>query len=277
MRRTPRWIYVELPRSAYYTGEILEGAVVVETTREVPSRGLSVDFVGREQTEITRGSGDNRHTYRSTMDHVAWRLPVRGEETVPPGVHRHPFRFQIPMNALPSYAGRHATVRYTLTARLDVPLWLDTVWGGEIFVFYDRTSIRTFARPVRFRSGGEGPEIYVELDGDRFFARELIGCRITLLRLGNQRVRRVYVRLIGAEWARAQNTEETSQTYQHEISIPAETIQVGAPFVFEIPIPAEIQSSYHGAYSYYTYLLQFGLDIAWGYDLVAQTPIVIVR
>lgn len=196
---------------------------------------------------------------------------------MPSGAHAFPFRFQIPFEALPSYHGRHANVQYVLTARLDVPLWLDTVWTGELFVFYDRTSVRQFADPVRFRSGGEGPEVYVELDGSRFFARELIGCRITLLRLAGARVRRVYVRLLGSEWARADGAQETSPTFQHEVSIPMEAVRVGVPFEFEIPIPGEVQSSYRGTHSYHGYALLVGLDIAWGFDIVAQTPIVIVR
>ena len=243
----------------------------------MPSRGLYLDFLGQEETVITRGSGKNQQTYRSTWDFAVWRLPLQGETTVPEGIHRFPFKFQIPPGGLPSYSGRHAWVRYLVTARLDVPLWLDTVWKGELFVFYDRQSVRTFSQAVRFRSGGEGPEVYVELDGDRFFARELIGCRITLLRLGPFRVRRAYVRLVGGEWARAQSTEETSVTFQTQVDVPMERIQVGVPFTFEIPIPADVQSAYRGTHSYYSYVLHVGLDIAWAADLVAQTPIVIVR
>ncbi len=251
--------------------------MVVETTKDVPSRGLYLDIQGRELTQITRSTGKNSVTYRSQNDFVTWRLPLQGETTVPPGAYRFPFKFQIPMAGLPSYSGRHAWVRYTITARLDVPLWLDTVWEGEIYVFYERQSVRTFSAPVRFRSGGDGPEIYIELDGDRFFARELIGCRITLLRLGDQRVRRVYARLVGGEWAQAQSQHEMSTTFQSEVDVPMEQIRVGVPFTFEIPLPADVQSAYRGAYSYYNYILYVGLDIAWGFDLVAQTPIVIVR
>jgi hypothetical protein len=256
---------------------VIEGTVVIEASKEVPSRGLYVDFVGKEETEITRGSGKESHTYRSSANIVEWRLPLRGEGTLPAGVHRFPFKFQIPFQGLPSYAGRHASVKYVLTARLDVPLWLDTVWSSEIFVYYDRPSVRTYAQPVRFRSGGEGPEVYVELDGDRFFARELIGCRITLLRTGNARIRRVYTRLIGAEWAKADGQQQSTEMYRNQISVPMERIRVGVPFAFEIPIPADVASSYRGTYSYHSYVLQVGLDIAWGFDIVAQTPIVIVR
>lgn len=273
----PRTIGVELPRVSYYTGEVIEGAVVIDTTRSVPSRGLDVDFEGIEETSITRGSGENSRTYRSSAQLVHWRLPLRGEGPVAPGVQRFPFRFQVPIYALPSYEGHHAKVKYHLTARLDVPMWLDTVWKGEIFVFYDRRSVRTYAQPLRFRSAGQGPEVFVELDGDRFFARELIGCRITLKSTGNARIRRVYVRLIGGEWAKADGKEETTETYRHEVSVPMETIRVGTPFAFEIPVPAEVHSSYRGTHSYHGYVLQVGLDIAWGFDIFAQTPIVIVR
>lgn len=251
--------------------------MVVDTTSEVPSRGLAVEFIGREETRIERGSGKNRHVYRSSKDHVAWRLSLQGEGPVPPGSQRHPFRFQIPFETLPSYHGPHASVVYTLTSRLDVPLWLDTVWSGELFVYYDRQSVRTFAHPVRFRSGGSGPEVYVELDGERFFARELIGCRITLARLEGVRVRRVYVRLLGEEWARADGAQETTSAFRQEWTIPMDVIRVGIPFEFELPIPADVPSSYRGAFSHVTYALAVGLDIAWGYDIVAQTPIVIVR
>lgn len=268
---------MELPRTSYYTGDVIEGTVVIETSREVDCRGLYVDFTGKEDTAITRSAGKSSVTYRSSATVVQWRLPLRPEGPVPPGTFRFPFRFQTPLQGLPSYAGRHANVKYILTARLDVPLWLDTIWDSEIFVFYDRPSVRTYAQPVRFRSGGDGPEVYVELDGDRFFARELIGCRITLNRAENARIRRVYTRLIGAEWARADNQQETTETYRTEVSVPMEQIHVGVPFTFEIPIPAEVSSSYRGTYSYYSYILQVGLDIAWGFDIIAQTPIVIVR
>src|SRR3989475_8969831 len=125
---TPREIAVELPRTSYYTGEVIDGTVVIETTREVSSRGLYVDFTGIEETVITRSAGKTTVTYRSKATVVQWRLPLRGAESVPPGTYRYPFQFQIPTHGLPSYAGRHASVKYILSARLDVPLCLDTLW-----------------------------------------------------------------------------------------------------------------------------------------------------
>ncbi len=270
-------IFIEVPRTSFVTGEVVSGAVLLEVGRETQTRGLTLDVLGRESTEITRGSGDSRRTYRSQFDHVAWRIPLSAAAVVPPGAHRLPFQFQIPLNALPSYAGRHAKVGYTLTARLDVPWWPDAVCTLPLQVFFARESVRTFADPVRFRSGGAGPEIYVEMDGSRFFARELIGCRITILRLGPQRARRVYVELVGGEWARADGATETTTGTVARLDIPMNLIRIGEPFMFEVPIPAKVASSYRGMFSYYSYVLRFGLDVAWAKDLIAETPVVIVR
>src|SRR3989442_9847384 len=118
-----RWITVDLPRLSYYTGEVIEGTVVIEMTSEAKSRGLYVDFTGTEETQITRQSGKTSHTYRSTATLVQWRLPLRGEEPVPPGTHPYPVPLQIPGQGPPSYAGRPASVEYIPTARLGVPLW----------------------------------------------------------------------------------------------------------------------------------------------------------
>src|SRR3989304_24626 len=160
-------IQVELPRTTYYTGEVLEGTLVLALDSPEKARGLHIEFSGRETTENTRGSGEPRHTYRSTHDHVAWALPLLGEGAIAPGAYRFPFRFQIPpeavpsylgrppngtvtptpsrfqppAEAVPSYVGRHANVKFTLTARLDIPLWPDTTWSTEIFVYYDRNSV----------------------------------------------------------------------------------------------------------------------------------------
>ena len=174
----PRFISVEIPKNAYFMGDVVEGAVVLETTKETPSRGLYVDFTGTEETQITRSSGKSSVTYRSAANLVTWRLPLQGEASIPPGTYRFPFKFQVPLQGLPSYQGRHAVVKYILTARLDVPLWLDTVWSGEIFVFYDRPSVRTYSQPVRFRSGGDGSEapggsgLFATADGGRTWAQQ---------------------------------------------------------------------------------------------------------
>src|SRR5256712_14117219 len=119
--KTTREIVVKLHRTAYYTGKVIEGNIGIETAGEVWSRGLYVDFTGTEETVMTRSAGKTSVTYRSKATVVQWGLPLRGEESVPPGVYRNPFQCQIPSQALPSAAARHATLKSFRTPRLDVP------------------------------------------------------------------------------------------------------------------------------------------------------------
>src|SRR2546427_6713764 len=116
-----RAIVVELPRTSYYTGDVIEGTVVVEASRDVSSRGLYVEFTGTEETVITRQQGKQSHTYRSSANIVQWRLPLRGEGTLPAGTLWFPFRLQFPLYGLSSYAGRPGNVKYLLPARLGGP------------------------------------------------------------------------------------------------------------------------------------------------------------
>src|SRR3989442_2268407 len=99
-----RSITVELPRTSYYTGEVIEGTVVIETTSEAKSRGLYVDFTGTEETEITRQSGKTSHTYRSSATLVQWRVPLPATGTLPPRTYPYPFPFPNPAAGRPSYA-----------------------------------------------------------------------------------------------------------------------------------------------------------------------------
>src|SRR2546428_4725729 len=118
-----RSIKVELPRLSYYTGEVIEGTVGIETTSEAKSRGLYVDFTGTEETQITRQSGKTSHTYRSTATLVQWRPPLRGEGPLPPGTYPYPVRRQTPPRGLPSSFRRHAKQKLSLHARVGVPPW----------------------------------------------------------------------------------------------------------------------------------------------------------
>src|SRR5436305_14967609 len=92
-----REIVVELPRTAYYTGEVIEGTVVVEASRDVSSRGMYVDFTGTEETVITRQQGKEARTYRSSATVVQWRLPLRGAGGVPAGAVGCLFRLAVPV------------------------------------------------------------------------------------------------------------------------------------------------------------------------------------
>ncbi len=268
---------LKIPRNAYSAGEILEGTVVVETSARRSDPGLHLEFRGLEITEIKEDTGKKRDFHRSSHDVVTRRVPIQVDSPLPKGTHHFPFQFQIPPDVFPSYHGRHASVRYSLAARLDSPGEPDIMGSEEIFVFSDGQIVRRASKPLRFRSEHGGPEVYVELAGDRLLATDRVLCRITLARLGSAHVRRVYLRLVGTEWARVGSAEAISETFRDEWQVPAQAIRTGVPFVFELAVPGNIPSSYRGAISYHAYTIHVCLDISWGLDIIASAPVFIAR
>src|SRR2546428_13721519 len=98
-------IWIELPQSSYFTGDVVSGTVALETDREVDARGLSLDILGRESTVITRQQGKSSVTYRSHADLLAWRVPLPLRRDRPGRGQRVPFPFPLPVCRPPAGAG----------------------------------------------------------------------------------------------------------------------------------------------------------------------------
>src|SRR2546427_10864419 len=121
-----RAIVVELPRTSYYTGDVIEGTVVVEASRDVSSRGLYVEFTGTEETVITRQQGKQSHTYRSSANIVQWRRALPGEGTLPAGTFRFPLRVQVTLHLLHRDSGTPAEGQVIPDTQHEVPLVIGT-------------------------------------------------------------------------------------------------------------------------------------------------------
>jgi len=177
------------------------------------------------------------------------------------------------VNGLPSYHGTHANVEYSVTARLDVPWWPDAVAQMPISCS-SRAERADVLRPVRFRSGGGGPEIYVELDGTSSSPR---AHRLPNhdLRVGDRRCGGcTSSSSVGSGPGPERDGDDDVDDFR--LDIRWRRSGSGA-FAFEIPDPGGGPIQLPRDYSYLQLLLQIGLDIAWATDLVAETPLVIVR
>ncbi|XP_067263496.1 arrestin domain-containing protein 3-like isoform X1 [Chanodichthys erythropterus] len=128
--------------NTFTSGDIVEGRVVLEVTKEIKVDSLSVKLMGDANVRWTEGSGDNKTTY---SDHERYfkikqyfiqesskkgqseknTTLVSGEtygSVVTPGSHVFPFRFQLPQqNMPPSFKGFRGSVKYVMTVKLKRP------------------------------------------------------------------------------------------------------------------------------------------------------------
>ncbi|XP_016383296.1 arrestin domain-containing protein 3-like [Sinocyclocheilus rhinocerous] len=134
--------------NTFSSGDIVEGRVVLEVTKEIKVDSFFVKLTGDAHVSWTEGSGDDETTY---SDHERYfklkqyfiqESSKKGEEimkknttllygetygpVIRPGSHVFPFRFQLPQqNMPPSFKGFHGWVKYVLTVKLSRP-WKST-------------------------------------------------------------------------------------------------------------------------------------------------------
>ncbi|XP_050957308.1 arrestin domain-containing protein 3-like [Labeo rohita] len=123
----------------FTSGDIVEGRVVLEVTKEIKVDSFFVKLTGDADVRWTEGEDEDKRTYKDHERYFKlkqyfiqesskrgqsekYTTLVNGETYGPvirPGSHVFPFRFQLPQqNMPPSFKGFHGWVKYVLTAKL---------------------------------------------------------------------------------------------------------------------------------------------------------------
>ncbi|XP_051751443.1 arrestin domain-containing protein 3-like [Ctenopharyngodon idella] len=128
--------------NTFTSGDIVEGQVVLEVTKEIDVDSFFVKLKGDANVHWTEKSGDNERTYRDheryfkLKQYFIQESSKKGQErnitlvsgetygpVIRPGCHVFPFRFQLPQkNMPPSFKEFNAWVRYVMTVKLKRPL-----------------------------------------------------------------------------------------------------------------------------------------------------------
>ncbi|UCG70271.1 MAG: hypothetical protein JSV09_04440 [Thermoplasmata archaeon] len=281
-------ISIELPKPAYLPGELVEGNARLTIDRPVKARAIKLNVVGLEETSITVGSGDDSRTYRERNFLLKNEIILHGPQfeknvELPPGNYLFKFEYVIPENALPSYKGTNSSVTYKLRAKVDVPLWFDIEDKKEIFVFRNRGALKLLTHPARFWSENfsnlnpDKPGFSVELTKTGYLAGEAIEGTVNLKNMATSRIRHIYIRLLGEEFAWASGYHRNVTQQKHEIEISVANMVEGIPKLFFLPIPRDAPTSYEGLFSNFRWAVEVGLDIPFGFDVKALHPVEILR
>lgn len=281
-------IKIELFKEAFLPGDRVKGIVKLVIDKPVKARVIKLSIIGMEQTSITVGSGDSRSTYHDhnfmLKQDVILQSPMYAENMeLEPGSYEFRFEFSIPIYALPSYAGRHVRISYILNAKVDVPLWFDINDFREFYIFRNRKALDILKEPVHFHSNNyfipdDGrPSFYVQLNKTGYMAGENICGSITFKNMAVGSIRKVYIRLLGEEFASAASHHRNSTEIINRIHIPNSGIVQGIPIQFRMPVPNNAPSSFEGIYSNYRWAVEVGLDWAFKIDVRALHPIEIIH
>jgi hypothetical protein len=281
-------ITIELSRDAFIPGELIEGAVKLSIDKGVSARAVKLEVTGSEKTHIERGSGDDSHVYRETnhiiKENIILHSPIYETELeLAPGNYVFEFDFKLPEYALPSYDGSNADIKYELKARVDVPWWFDIVDKRPLYVFRSRNPLGLLKKRVQFQSDNysdmrsQKPSFHAEIPKTGFLAGEVIEGTVALKNMSASNIRKIYLTLLGIEFAQASGYTESVTQSKERIEIPAHGMYEGVPIQFILPIPRNCPSSYEGRYSNFRWGVEIGLDIPLAFDVKTIHPVEILR
>jgi len=274
-------------------GDVVNGEVTLYTDKELKMRSLTLEIEGAERTKIERRRRSGKHSYTAVYHAEAKIFEkieyLSGHDILPPGEYKYPFNFMVPLDAIPSYSGSSANVEYTVTAKIDVPMWFDKKKVTDFYVYYNPEKIKGSAKQLSFASdnypitdyenvtpsgllGGKKPKpsFLVELHSDTYFAGDNIECNLTLKNKSKKRIRKMKILLRAKEYAAAQGYSEDRTVNKYKRKIGIDEIIEGVPSKFQIPIPPQAKTTHSGVISNCRWYLEFQLDIAFAFDIKAK-------
>jgi hypothetical protein len=289
-------------RDAWAPGETVSGTVEVDWPRSSPVRGIRVGLVGTEETSVTVSDGESSNTTRELDFQIAEEWILFGGERVgwsraagealraifrktnypelEAGRHRFPFEIKLPEDALPSYAGTHAEVKYRLYTVVDVPLGFDRVFEGVLAVVEPR---ETTVVPVSFVSDQPAKGLLKPITADLrmgfqispvdYHYGENLKVRLRVENRSGKRIRAARINLSAVEAARAGNYNR-----QKRSDLRSFTLKFSQPdaesqdYAFDIAIPAW-PVPFVGRYSRVDLWLSATLDIARAMNTTLDVPL----
>ncbi|XP_041372265.1 arrestin domain-containing protein 3-like [Gigantopelta aegis] len=129
-------IVLSNPQGVYFTGQVLQGHVILELTEIIKLRGIRISFRGKAFVHWTdqsmRGAGQSR--FREVRHHsateeyldISLALLARGSKSeekkiLPPGQYTYPFQIELPYNLPSSFEGQFGFVRYWVVVNIEKP------------------------------------------------------------------------------------------------------------------------------------------------------------
>src|SRR6185503_3069441 len=283
-------------------GETVSGTVEVDWPRTSPVRGVRVGLVGTEETSITVSHGKHSYTHTDLDPQIGQEWILFGGERVgwgraagealsaifrkknypelETGRHRFPFEIRLPSDALPSYAGTHANVKYRLYAVVDVPLGFDRVFDGVIAVVEPREAKVV---PVSFVSDRPAKGLLKPITADLrmgfqispvgYHYGESLKVRLRVENRSGKRIRAARISLSAVEDARADGYHRQTRTDLRNFTLKfSDPDAESQDYAFDIAIPAW-PVPFVGRYSRVDLWLSATLDIARALNATLDVPL----
>jgi Arrestin (or S-antigen), N-terminal domain len=278
-----------LDKNTYDAGETAKGTLLIKANSVLKVRKFTFSVCGKERyLEETKNSkgGIVRGLVRSKeaekydifffedlspfLKSTSSLSYIDDRIEIPQGPTAIPFHFSIPTNALESYRGKYALIKYEVEVHVNIGRWKG---DNQYTLTFDVTNPRmTYTFEDSLYLGKETvkkegqPYLRLELETKNgtsdvpiFFPGEVIQGRLIIEQGGPRRVRKAIIQLSGVEHSKWRRSKIISQTIKEEIRYDRNKDM--DTVAFGIQIPRNAKRSYSAKYSEYYWLLETQVDI----------------
>jgi len=260
---------IVLESKEVFAGELIEGALVVSTDEEVEASNVSVALEGEERTRIRSSRPGLDRLILPSVGYADQRREIAGVKRIliaerriePPGT-RIPFSLGVPIDALPSYAGRFSYIGWVLKARISFARPPDLLQIAEVKVLSKAENIE---RQVAVTPEKAPVSFTLEVASGRVEPGAHITGWVTI-GMVRRRAREVRVEVLAHEVARAksrgwQDVEVNDRLLAKHRVFRKEEIILGAKKAFDLKAPSDLPLTYQGEWSSVDILLRAIADI----------------
>lgn len=265
-------IYPE--RLEYNTGETIRGFVEILSDSDFDFTEMYVEFVCKEHTYFTQGSGDDEESFSESYYHHTERMTILPAGRFQDQGIRVPFAFSIPQNLPTSYDGSSGWIEHTLEAKIGLKWRLDPKDSIKIIISGQPT--HTVAEPVRQSLVDEETSLLdVEIEKNEVYLGEDISINYRVDEILDIRGIRFDLRV--RELAVAEGEYESSEKCLSSVYIDEREIPRRSWSSVIIPTDSSMLASYRGPLITLTVLLKIILDRPWRLDKDLQIEMWTVR
>jgi hypothetical protein len=286
-------IWIE--KNTYNAGETAKGTLIIKTNSSLKVQKFTFSVCGKERyleetkknrRGIARGLGRGTETEKydifffedlssfiestSSLSHIDDRMEI------PLGSTAIPFHFSIPADALESYRGKHARIKYEVEVHVSMGRWKRDSRTLTFEVTNPRMTY-TFGDALYLGKEREKKESqpYMRLELERkddtpkFSPGEIIK-GLMIIENGGL-IKKAIIQLFGIEHSKWRRSRIISETIKEEIRYDQNKDM--DTIAFGIQIPKKAKRSYNAKHSEYHWLLETRVDLSNSPDIHAKRVI----
>jgi hypothetical protein len=266
-----RDVDIVLPKHQFVAGEKVYGYVKFECDDDFDCNGIHVTLYAMERTYFSKGSGDNRRTYREERFFIEQRVMLYEAGPVQLGLQRFDFSFVLPTDIPSSYQGHSGNIDYYLEAKVEISWARDPSARQPIGVFAPMP--QGYEAGARSGHESEGVELLaIETDTGSFCIGSEMKFRFRLSR--EAEIRGIRLELIHNEVATARGRTDTTNSVKVQDYFPEEQVRREDWLSVKLGTNPGIPPTFRSHLIVSIILLKVTLDIPWRFDKSVEIPLV---